>query len=121
MIGYSGNYDAYNPALAVDTDGNFLLTYSISAMTAHPYVAILGRRITTPIGQLGSALAVYNLGASVPYYSQFRWGDYSAAVLDPTSCTVQGCYRIWFSNMYVNSSGNWATTISADAYDLSTQ
>ncbi len=119
LIGYTGTYDAYNPALAVDADGNFLLTYSISATTAHPYVAVLGRRITTPPGQINSAVAVYGLGATVPFYSQFRWGDYSAAVLDPTSCTAQGCYRIWFSNMYVNGSGNWATTISADAYDLS--
>jgi hypothetical protein len=118
LIGYSGSGDAYDPSLSVTTDGDIVMTYTYSSLTVRPVTAVYGHRSTTPLGMMGTFAHTVSTSLSTQFYTQVRWGDYSAVALDASSCTSAGCFRLWFSGMYVLGSGAWGTTISAETYNV---
>ena len=118
LIGYTGSGDAFTPALNVTSDGDIVMTYTYSSLTSAPVTAIYGHRSTTDLGTLGTPAHTVPQSQSTAYYSQFRWGDYSAVALDSTTCSSAGCFRLWFSGMYVRSDGKWGTTISNELYNV---
>jgi hypothetical protein len=118
LLGYSGSGDAYDPSLSVTTDGDIVMTYTYSSLTFGPIATVYGHRSTTPLGTIGTYAHTVNASFSNHFYAQTRWGDYSAVALDYASCTSAGCFRLWFSDMYVRSDGTWGTTISAETYNI---
>lgn len=120
-LGYGLTISAYDPSIAVDSDGNFFLDYTVSSATSEPYGLVNSHRITDPSRTTGAAASVPG-SFSAALYTQNRWGDYSAIALDPSGCANTGivvnCYKVWFSGMYVLSTGNWSTYISSDAESI---
>lgn len=122
-IGYSSTADAYYGSVAVDSDGNLWMDFTISSTYSRPYGAIYGHRVTIKLLEVGTAaIGVSGATSGTGFYSQNRWGDYSAIALDPSACTGSGinvhCNKVFFSGMAVDNAGNWKTYIGNDAYTI---
>lgn len=118
LLGYSGSTDAFDPALSVTSDGDIVMTFTYSSLTLAPITAIYGHRSTVPFGSLGTGPHTVSASQSTHFYAETRWGDYSAVALDSSTCSSAGCFRLWFSGMYVRSDGTWGTTISSETYNV---
>jgi hypothetical protein len=101
--------DLFYPAIAANSDGGVVIVFNTSS--ASSYVgsyAMLGEPIngTLSFGNLvllKAGVAGYNGPPGAP----LRWGDYSAAVLDPVDPS-----HFWALTMYPSSSTAWATQIT---------
>lgn len=80
--------DVYYPAVGLDSAGDMLATYSISSTSLYPSVRVIGEAggSTLPGQTVVTGQALYNDVPCYPGTSQpSRWGDYSAAAVDPSS------------------------------------
>jgi hypothetical protein len=106
-----GNYLIY-PAIFATTHGTDALVFTITSPTRNPSAAyfIMG---STTINVASSGSSAHKSFANKKNGSQFRfrWGDYSAAVLDPNG------HDIWMATEYIPSStnqdplDNWGTRV----------
>jgi hypothetical protein len=107
----------FNGAISPSITGNdAVVIYNRANASETPVVAGLGRKSTTPFGQLdpgeqvmaASSGADDDLSCSAPYGPPCRWGDYSGATPDPLNAGV-----VWASNQTNDSSvfgfPNWST------------
>jgi hypothetical protein len=102
-------------SIAQDHQGNMLMGYSGSSSTVFPSVYITGRLNTDTLNTMESESQVFagvnsqvNVtigGGSYPY--GYRWGDYTAMMLDPNDCTF------WYTGEYLKQAGlfNWSTRL----------
>ncbi len=97
--------DAYYPAVALDASQNLFVAFSISSSSNFPAAAALDILSSAPQGSVSGA-AVFEAGAKT--YGGTRWGDYSAAAVDPVSGAV------WVTAEYSasGSSRDWGTATS---------
>jgi IPT/TIG domain len=96
----------YDPAIALDSAGDAILTFDESSSTAFESVmvaGITGGTWSTPI-PLHTSLTFYSPGGC----SRCTWGDYSAAVQDPTHPT-----DVWV--LSEETDGNTGTSCAANA------
>jgi hypothetical protein len=117
--------DARNPGLAddphrfmgsiaMDRAGNMALGFSASSSTLFPSIRYVGRLASDPPGLMPHGAPPdgdFTLSPITGVGSQTasnRWGDYSSMNIDPEDdCTF------WYTNQYVDTSGNWRTRIGA--------
>jgi hypothetical protein len=102
-------------SIGQDHQGNMLMGYSGSSATVFPSVYVTGRLNTDTINTmesetqllagLNSQVNVTYLGTTYPY--AYRWGDYTAMMLDPNDCTF------WYTGEYLKQAGefNWSTRL----------
>ncbi|HEX9116121.1 MAG TPA: hypothetical protein VGA61_08640 [Anaerolineae bacterium] len=104
------------PGIAVDTNGNAAVGYSVSSSTTYPSIRWAGRyawdapnTLGRGEGSLMAGGASQNLQcpAGTPCS---RWGDYSAMTVDP----VDNC-TFWYVNEYyaAGDTANWHTRIGS--------
>jgi hypothetical protein len=108
--------DVYYPAVTTDRYGDLFVAYSASSPNMNASVFGVVQPVNTPINSLGNTVAIqtglgsYNFdGSSNPQ----RWGDYSAAAIDPTNSA-----DVWLTGEYAASStapSNWGTATATVA------
>ncbi len=98
-------------SIAQDHQGNMLMGYSGSSATVFPSVYVTGRLNTDTINTMESEtqlLAGLNSQVNITGYPYaYRWGDYTAMMLDPNDCTF------WYTGEYLKQAGefNWSTRL----------
>ncbi len=102
-------------SIAQDHLGNMALGYSGSSSTVFPSVYVTGRLNTDTINTMESEQQLFaGLNSQVnviiggtTYAYGYRWGDYTAMMLDPDDCTF------WYTGEYLAQAGefNWSTRI----------
>jgi hypothetical protein len=105
------------PSLAVDSQGNMAIGYSVSSSKSYPGIRYAARLSGDPAGQLsqGEGVLVKGGGSQTKAFlvgAITRWGDYSAMTIDPADdCTF------WYTNEYYKSSGtHWSTRIGSKKF-----
>jgi hypothetical protein len=88
--------------ICMNTNGTAMISCSKSSATTDANGAIAAH---FPTGALGSTSAPLQTTTNNTGYSGFRWGDYSASVLDPTNNTT-----FWCAHEYV-SGGDYVVRI----------
>ena len=100
--------DRWMGSMATDKAGDMLLSYSVSSSSIDPGIAYTGR---VPGDTLGTMESENTLLTGTHFQSgHSRWGDYSAARIDPADdCTF------WFTNQYAKTNGDfvWATHVGS--------
>src|SRR5580698_3633284 len=98
-------------SIAQDNQGNMLMGYSGSSSSVFPSVYITGRVPTDALSTMEAESKVYaGLNSQVNlsgYAYGYRWGDYTATMMDTDDCTF------WFTGEYLKQAGlfNWSTRI----------
>ncbi|MDO9256296.1 MAG: T9SS type A sorting domain-containing protein [Bacteroidales bacterium] len=94
---------------AMDGNGNIALGYSVSGDSLFPSIAITGRRVGDPPGQMTcrEEMVFKGLGSQT---TESRWGDYSSLSVDPSDDKT-----FWYTNMYCPSTSqrNWTTRVAS--------
>lgn len=98
-------------SIAMDSQENIALGYSVSSATTNPAIRYTGRLVSDLLGTLPQGEASLIEGAGVQTDQiYFRWGDYTAMQVDPSNdCTF------WYINEYypVTSARGWHTRIGS--------
>ena len=98
-------------SIAQDHQGNMLMGYSGSSATVFPSVYVTGRLNTDAINTMESETQLFaglNSQVNITGYPYgYRWGDYTAMMLDPNDCTF------WYTGEYLKQAGefNWSTRL----------
>ena len=98
-------------SIAEDHQGNMLMGYSGSSSTVFPSVYITGRLNGDTLSMMESESQVYaglNSQVNISGYAYgYRWGDYTAMMIDPDDCTF------WYTGEYLKQAGlfNWSTRV----------
>ena len=98
--------DLYFPAVMLDSSGDLFVAYSKSSTTMFPTAAAVDGRAASP-ATLENEVILAAGQASYLFGPNNRWGDYSAAALDPTDPA-----RIWVTAEYQASAADpadWGT------------
>jgi hypothetical protein len=108
--GAAGSY-VYYPAAAMDSAGNMLFVFSQSASNLYPSVFASGEQANTsglmPESAIAAGVGPYNCGSVCALHGAVRWGDYSAAAIDPVAPTT-----VWLAGEYAVDQldpNNWGT------------
>ncbi|HEV2351594.1 MAG TPA: hypothetical protein VG028_17320 [Terriglobia bacterium] len=109
--GWAKNGSAYYATLQPDQENNLVMVFEYSTDTVYPSVVYTSRRVSYG-DNLMNGVGNYLAGGSA-YYSQGRWGDYTATAPD---LTIANFPTMWFAGMYANGSGNWGTAIGEARY-----
>ncbi|MGH2953596.1 MAG: thrombospondin type 3 repeat-containing protein [Solirubrobacterales bacterium] len=98
-------HDRFMGSIAMDSDGNIALGYSVSSSTLNPSIRYATRAPADAAGTLQAEQTLQAGGGSQT--GSNRWGDYSAMSIDPAT----DCF--WYTNEYYNpsSGSNWKTAI----------
>ncbi|MEP7358692.1 MAG: hypothetical protein ABI847_15705, partial [Anaerolineales bacterium] len=104
------------PSVAVDSDGNLAIGYSVSSGSQFAAIQFSGRLAGDPLNTLTPAEGLVIAGGGAQNNNCGgpceRWGDYSAMTVDP----VDGC-TFWYTTEYYASSGSdWHTRIGSFKY-----
>ena len=109
----SGTYapdsnDRWMGSIARDKAGNIALGFSIGSASMYPSIAVAGRALTDPPGQLGGEVLL-TAGSGSQTGLAGRWGDYSDMVIDPSNPCI-----FWYSQEYLTVTGaaNWQTRMN---------
>jgi hypothetical protein len=98
------------PSIAVDSQGNTSIGYSVSSFTMDPAIRYAGRLASDPLNSLSQGEAELIAAGGHQTDSSGRWGDYSALSIDPSdSCTF------WHTNEYYSTTSGrgWDTRIGS--------
>ncbi len=96
-------------SLAVDSQGNMAVGYSVSSSSMYPAIRYAGRLATDTLGTLGQGEATLIAGTGSQSGGYNRWGDYASMSVDP----VDDC-TFWFTTEYYETvSNNWQTRIGS--------
>jgi hypothetical protein len=105
------SYYRWMPSLAVDSQGNMAVGYSVSSSTIDPQIRYAGRLVGDPLNTLGQGETTLIAGTGAQSGGYNRWGDYSAMTVDP----VDDC-TFWYTTEYYETTGNnWQTRIGSFA------
>ena len=98
-------------SIARDKNSNIMMGYSESGPNMYPSIAITGRLLSDPLGQMEDERIVFN-GTAPQTDPGSRWGNYSSMRLDPDGCTL------WYtSEYYLTPVGvDWSTQISSATF-----
>ncbi len=102
--------DLYYPGVTTDTYGDLFIAYSASSLNMYPGAFSVDHAFNAPTNALDNVVAV-RPGQGVYHFDNTsnpqRWGDYSAAAVDPSNAA-----NVWVTGEYVASSTNqsdWGT------------
>ena len=97
------------PSLAVNSNGDMAVGYSVSSASMYPAIRYAGRLASDPLGTLGQTENTLIAGTGSQSNGYNRWGDYSSMSVDP----VDNC-TFWFTTEYYETtSNNWQTRIGS--------
>lgn len=101
-------YFYFYPALAVDKDGNIVISCSRSADFEYIGAYYTSRRATDPPGLSNSYCLQEGLGNYVKTFggTRNRWGDYMGIFLDPSDE-----YSFWMLTEYASTGNNYSTVV----------
>ena len=101
-------------SLAMDSQGNLVLGYSVSSSATFPAIRYAARLAGDPLSTLAAETSIFEGSGSQSGQNLDRWGDYSAMAIDP----VDDC-TFWYTNEYLKEDGafNWSTRIGSIAFD----
>ena len=111
--GWASNGSAYYADLQPDPEGNVVMVFEYSTDTVFPSMVYTSRRVNFADSNMDGVGAFLQEGSA--FYSQGRWGDYTATAPD---LTIANLPSMWFAGQYANGSGNWGTAIGAVRYVL---
>jgi hypothetical protein len=97
-------------SIAMDSQDNIALGYSVSSSTVFPGIRRVGRLATDPPGTLPQPEADVVVGSGAQTHSSSRWGNYSSMDVDPADdCTF------WYTTEYYDqtSTAGWKTKITS--------
>ncbi len=96
--------------VAMDSAGNLVVGFSVSAANTYPGVRMAGRLAADPPGVLALGEIELVAGAGSQTHTSSRWGDYSSLAVDP----VDDC-TFWYTQEYLLTTGlaPWRTWIAA--------
>jgi len=105
------------PSIAVDTNGNTAIGYSVSSSSMFPGIRYAGRLAGDPLNDLGQGEATMFSGTGSETDTLGRWGDYSMTTIDPADGIT-----FWHTNEYDATSGsfNWSTRIGKFQFPAAT-
>jgi hypothetical protein len=105
-LGSSGA-DLYYPAVTLDSGGDMAATYAISSTSVYPGVRVIAQvgGSLTAAQTLQTGQALYNDDPCYNVSGPSRWGDYSAAAVDPSNPA-----DVWIGGEYSVASTLAATT-----------
>ena len=95
----------WTSSIAMDSDGNIALGYSVSSSATFPSVRYTSRMDGDPAGTMSGGEVELVAGSSVQTGSFNRWGDYSTMSVDP----VDGC-TFWYTQEYQADDGDGSTS-----------
>jgi hypothetical protein len=103
-------------SLAMDSEGNMALGYSVSGTSLYPSIRFTGRTKHDPPGQMtiGETSIMEGTGSQTGTWNgQSRWGDYSSMVVDPVDPSM-----FWYTQEYYATTSNngWSTRIASLSY-----
>jgi hypothetical protein len=100
-------------SIAMDTDGDIALGFSVSGTSLYPSIRYTGRMNGDPPGEMTIAEKGIINGGGSQTTSDGRWGDYSAMTADPAE---PGTF--WYTQEYLSatSSANWKTRIGSFSF-----
>jgi hypothetical protein len=110
---FNNNADGFwrwMPSIAVDSQGNMSIGYSVAEFSIEPSIRYAGRLAVDPPNQLSQGEAQLIAGGGHQTSGFARWGDYSALSIDPSdNCTF------WHTNEYYSttSASSWETRIGS--------
>lgn len=107
---WAGAHD-WNASIAVNTSGEAFVTWSATYASGvgYPEVRFSGRQPADALGVIPPGATLFQ---SPTFYTGWRWGDYSAVSLDPSStATCAANRRAWLVNETVNADGTWGSRI----------
>lgn len=93
------NVDVYYPAVALDSVGNLFVSFTGSSSKAYPSSAYAVQPASGTTGTLVSP-GIFQKGTG--FYKGSRWGDYSAAAVDPSTPST-----VWVTSEYSITSGKY--------------
>jgi len=98
-------------SIAIDSNNNIAIGYSISSSSLYPSIRYTGRLATDALGTMTiGEHGVFN-GSGYENYagSPLRWGDYSGMSVDPVQPTT-----FWYTQEYMTGNNqNWHTRIAS--------
>jgi carboxypeptidase family protein len=100
-------------SVAMDSQGNIAVGYSVSSLTTYPSIRYAGRLASDPANGLyqGEATLISGSGVQLGYS---RWGDYSALSVDPTDdCTFWYTTEYYTAESQASSDLGWLTRIGS--------
>ncbi len=100
----------YYPSVAVNGQGDMVLSLSGSSSTEFPGTYYTGRTFTDPPGVTDTPILVKAGEAaydSRPLFGEGRWGDYSGAAVDPVAGGT-----FWVINEFAQPSNFWGTWVA---------
>ena len=108
------------PSIAVDTNGNMAIGYSVSSSSVNPGIRYAGRLAADPPNNLAQGEATMFNGGAIRETCPFvcsRWGDYSMTTVDPADGT-----SFWHVNQYatVDDFSFWGTVIGKFSFPIPT-
>jgi hypothetical protein len=109
--GWVNNGSAFYATLQPDQENNLVMVFEYSTDKQYPSLVFASRRVTFHDNWMNGAGNFLVSGSA--YYSQARWGNYTATAPD---LTIANFPTMWFAGMYANSSGNWGTAIGEARY-----
>ncbi len=96
----------WNPAIAMDINGNIGLAYSVSSPTSvYPGTRFTGRTSCDTLGKM-TVTETTAIAGSSSWTSDNRWGDYSHLSVDPSDGI-----SFWHTNQYIGASSTIHTRI----------
>lgn len=101
-----GGVDRFMGSIAMDSQGNIALGYSVLSSAIYPSIGYATRSPGDPLGTMQPEMPMI-LGRGSQTGSN-RWGDYSAMAVDPANdCSF------WYTNegYRVSSSNDWTTAV----------
>jgi len=98
-------------SIARDSSGNIMMGYSESSSQMIPSIAITGRLVSDPLGQMEGEQFVF-YGAAPQKALPGQWGEYTSMRLDPDGCTL------WYTSEYflIPVALDWDTGISSATF-----
>jgi hypothetical protein len=95
-------------SIARDKVDDVALGYSLGSSTIYPSVAVTGRTVTDPMGQM-EAEQVIVTGTGAQVGTDNRWGDYSSMAID----AADGC-TFWYAQEYYTTTAqfDWSTQLA---------
>ncbi len=114
--GWASHGSAFFGTLQPDPENNLVMVYNYTSQSSYPGTAYTSRRVSYGDGLMNGA-GIY-LANGAAYYNQGRWGDYTATAVDLNSSLNP---YMWFSGMYSDANGNWATQIGKAGYTAPNQ
>jgi hypothetical protein len=109
----SGSSHDWNASNAVNSLGQVFVTYSSTdaAKGTNAQVRLTGRQAGDAGMAKGKAVVT-----STTFYTQGRWGDYSAVSLEPKGTSACPVGRAWGANEYAIATTLWANRIARFGY-----